>query len=87
MSILRISAFKGPVQRFSQQVVMSKCFLVNLEEILAQIRAVVFREKRINHLTPTHSNSERWRHHAEGYANNHQRSVSATICKQNCSKI
>jgi len=35
---------EGPVQRFSQQVVMNKCFLLNLEKILAQIRAVVFEE-------------------------------------------
>jgi len=29
--------------RFSQQVVMNKCFLLNLEKYLTQIHAVVFK--------------------------------------------
>jgi len=40
------------MQRFSEQVVMNKSFLLNPEKKLAQIRNVVFEKKR---LTPTHS--------------------------------
>jgi len=44
------------------QVVMNKCFPVNLGKSLAQIRLVVF-EKNV------HYNSEKRRHRAEGYSN------------------
>jgi len=44
----RRPAFKNRVQYFSMQVVMNKCFLLNPEKNLAQIRLVVFREKRKN---------------------------------------
>jgi len=36
--------FKGLVQRFSHQVIMNKCFLLNPEKNSSQIRAVVFKE-------------------------------------------
>jgi len=38
--------FKGRVHCFSMQAVMNKCFLLNLEKKLAQIRLVVF-EKHV----------------------------------------
>jgi len=34
-------SFKDPVQRFSQQVVLNKCFFLNPEKFLVQIRSVV----------------------------------------------
>jgi len=48
--------FKSPVQLFSQQVVMNKCFL-NPEKKLVQIRTVVIRKKkqRKTRSTSTHS--------------------------------
>jgi len=37
-----VMSFKGLVQRFSQQAVMNKCFLLNRErKKLAQIRAAI----------------------------------------------
>jgi len=38
----QISYFKGRVQCFSKKVVMNKCFLLNPEKNLAQIRFVLF---------------------------------------------
>jgi len=43
--------FKGPVLRFSQQVVMNKCFLLDPEKNLLQISAVIF-EKNVKPLNP-----------------------------------
>jgi len=40
--IFDVLEFKGWVQCFSMQVVFNKCFLLNSEKILAQIRFVVF---------------------------------------------
>jgi len=40
--------FKGRVHYFSMQVVINKCFLLNPEKKLAQIRFVGFWEKRKN---------------------------------------
>jgi len=39
---LTVSDFKSRVHCFSMQVVMNKCFLLNPEKSLAQIRLVVF---------------------------------------------
>jgi len=55
---------------------------LNPEKKFVEDSCCRLREKRKNRLTPTHSNSAKWRHRAEGYANNQPRSVSATICKQ-----
>jgi len=40
---------KGRVQCFLKQVEMYKCFLLNLEKNLAQIRLVVFEKKAKKH--------------------------------------
>jgi len=37
-----VHCLKGQVHCFSMQVVMNKCFLLNFEKKLAQIRLVVF---------------------------------------------
>jgi len=52
---------KGRVHCFSMQVVINKCFLLNPEKKLAQIRLIVFEKN-----AKTHFNSEKWRHRAEG---------------------
>jgi len=39
---------KGRVQRFTMQVVINKCFLLNPEQNLEQTRLVVFEEKHNN---------------------------------------
>jgi len=49
--------FKGQMHRFSMQVVMNKCFLLNLEKNLAQIRLVVY-EKNAP-LIPKNASSSR----------------------------
>jgi len=38
------TSFRGQVHCFSMQVVMKKCFLLNLEKNVAQIRFVVFQK-------------------------------------------
>jgi len=43
---LQRDTFKGPVQRFSKQFKMNKCFLLNPEKNLAKIRALVY-EKNV----------------------------------------
>jgi len=47
--------FKGQVQCFSIQVVINKCFFLNLEKKLAQIRLIVFEKNSKN----AHFNSEK----------------------------
>jgi len=44
------------------QIVMNKCFLLNPEKKLAQIRLVVFEKKA----KKAHFISKKWRHRAEG---------------------
>jgi len=45
-----VGYFKGQVQCFSMQVVINKCFLLNPEKTLAQIRLVVLDKNAINAL-------------------------------------
>jgi len=59
------STFKVPVQYFSMQVVMNKYFLLNPEKIWRR-SVLSFSRKTQKPLTPTHSNSEKLRHRAEG---------------------
>jgi len=49
------------------QVVINKCFILNPEKKLAQIRFVVFEKK---YKKRAHFNSKKWRHRAEAYSNN-----------------
>jgi len=51
-----IKKLKGWVHCFSMQVVMNKCFHLNPEKNLAQIRLAVFEKNTKN----AHFNSEKW---------------------------
>jgi len=44
------------------QVVINKCFPLNPEKNLTEIRLVIFEKNEKN----AHFNSEKWRHRAEG---------------------
>jgi len=48
-SCVILSHFKGWVQCFSMQVVVNKCFLLNPEKNLAQIRLVIFEKNAKTH--------------------------------------
>jgi len=50
---------KGQVHSFSMQIVMNKCFLLNLIKKLAQIRLVIFEKTQKGHaLSPNNDVTE-----------------------------
>jgi len=69
VSLKEKGRLKSQVQCFSMQVVMNKCFLLNIEKILALIRLVVLEKNRS---TPTHyiSKNDVIEQKAIGYSSN-----------------
>jgi len=72
--------FKSSMQRFLQQIVMNKRF--RNSEKMSQIRAGVFKKNVKTRSTPTHCDSAKWRHRAEGYANNQKKQFQQSFANK-----